>query len=61
MIMGLEYIRLAPSLAKEVLDVYEGWDRKYATPTIIKELMMVLQIEVSRRYNSCNASYTSND
>jgi hypothetical protein len=47
MIMGLEYIRLAPGLAKEVLDVYEGWDGKYATPMKVKELMMVLQIEVS--------------
>jgi hypothetical protein len=49
--MGLEYVSLAPGFVKEVLDVYENWEGKDAMPMKVKELMMVLQIEVSRRYN----------
>ncbi len=48
--MGLEYIWLAPAFAKEVLEVYEGWEGKDAVPSKLKELMMVLEIEVSQVY-----------
>lgn len=35
---------------KEVLEIYESWEGKDSAPLKVKELMMVLQIEVSRRY-----------
>ena len=41
---------MAPGFVKEVLDVYEVWEGKEAVPMKVKELMMVLQIEVSRHY-----------
>ena len=50
MALGLEYIWLAPGFVREVLDVYEAWDGRDAVPLKVKELMMVLRIEVSRRY-----------
>jgi hypothetical protein len=46
----LEYIGLAPGFAREVLEVYESWEGKEATPMKVKELMLVLRIEVARRY-----------
>ncbi len=45
-----DYIRLAPGFVREVLDVYESWNGKDRVPMKIQELMMVLRIEVSRRY-----------
>jgi hypothetical protein len=48
--LGLEYIWLAPGFAKEVLEVYENWEGKESVPMKIKELMMVLRIEVDKRY-----------
>jgi hypothetical protein len=47
----LEYIGLAPGFAKEVLEIYEAWEGKEDVPWKVKELMLVLQIEVNRRYN----------
>jgi hypothetical protein len=35
---------------REVVDIYEAWEGKEAAPMKVKELMMVLQIEVSRLY-----------
>ena len=49
--MGLEYIGLAPGFAREVLEIYENWDRKEAVPMKVKELMLILRIEITRRYN----------
>lgn len=48
--MDLEYIWLAPGFVRDVLDVYEAWEGREAVPMKLKELMMVLQIEVSKRY-----------
>jgi hypothetical protein len=48
--LGLEYIELAPGFVREVVDIYEAWEGKEAAPMKVKELMMVLQIEVSRLY-----------
>ena len=45
-----EYIWLAPGFAKEVLEVYDAWDGKEKAPMRVQELMMVLRIEVSKRY-----------
>jgi len=49
--LGLEYIGLAPGFVREVVDVYYEWEGREAVPMKIKELMMVLQIEVNRLYN----------
>ncbi len=46
----LEYIGLAPGFAREVLEIYEAWKGKEAVPWKVKELMLVLKIEVNRRY-----------
>jgi hypothetical protein len=48
--MGLEYIMLAPGFVKEVLDACDGWESRDAMPMKLQELMMVLRIEVYRRY-----------
>jgi len=45
-----DWIRLGPRLAREALDAYEGWNGKDGVPLKLQELMMVLQIEVSHRY-----------
>jgi hypothetical protein len=49
--LGLEYIWLAPGFVREVVDRYYEWEGKEAVPMKLKELMMVLQMEVDRRYN----------
>jgi len=49
-VLGLEYIELAPGFVREVVDVYYDWEGREAVPMKIKELMMVLQIEVDRLY-----------
>ena len=49
--MGLEYIGLAPGFVREVVEVYDAWKGKESVPMKVQELMMVLRIEVSRRYN----------
>ena len=41
---------MAPGFVRDVLEVYETWEGKEAVPMKVKELMMVLRIEVSRRY-----------
>ena len=48
--LGLEYIELAPGFVREVVDAYESWEGKETVPMKIQELMMVLNIEVSRLY-----------
>ena len=48
--MGLEYIELAPRFVREVVDAYEAWEGEGVVPMKIQELMMVLNIEVSRLY-----------
>jgi hypothetical protein len=49
--LGLEYIRLAPGFAKEVLEIYENWEGKDSAPMKVQELMMVIQIEVTKLYD----------
>jgi len=41
---------LAPGFAKEVLEIYENWEGKESVPMKLKELMMVLRIEVDKPY-----------
>ena len=47
-----QYIQLAPGYVKEILKVYDNWDGKEHVPSKLRDLMMVLRIEVSRRYGS---------
>jgi hypothetical protein len=50
MVLSLKYVGLAPGFAKEVLEFYESWEGKEAVPWKFKELMLVLRIEVAKRY-----------
>lgn len=49
-LLGQDYIRLTKSFVKEVLEAYEKWETKTTVPARMKELMMVLEIELSRNY-----------
>ena len=46
--MELDYVRLAPGFAREVLEIYESWEGKESAPVKVRELMMVIEIEVKR-------------
>jgi hypothetical protein len=50
LVLNLDYIELAPGFVREVLEIYEQWDGKETLPWKMKELIMVLQIEVNRLY-----------
>jgi len=41
---------LAPGYVREAVEAYDAWEDKQNVPMKIQELMMVLRIEVSRRY-----------
>lgn len=43
-----DYIRLAPSRVKEALEAYDQWTDKSQVPPRVKELMLVLCVEVER-------------
>jgi hypothetical protein len=49
--LELDYIRLAPGFAREVLEIYENWEGKESVPMKVKELMMVIEIEVTKLYD----------
>jgi hypothetical protein len=49
--LGLKYIELAPGFVREVVDIYQAWEGKESIPMKVQELMMVLRIEVFRRYS----------
>jgi len=49
--LELDYVRLAPGFAREVLEIYENWEGKYSVPMQVKELMMVIEIEVNKLYD----------
>ena len=50
-VLELDYVRLAPGFAREVLEVYENWEEKESVPMKVKELMMVIEIEVNKLYD----------
>lgn len=52
--MELDYVRLAPGFAKEVLEIYENWEDKDTVPMKLRELMMVIEIEVNKLYDPGN-------
>jgi len=49
--LELDYVRLAPGFAREVLEIYENWEGKDSAPMKVKELMMVIEIEVNKLYD----------
>jgi len=60
-VLGLEYIELAPGFVREVVDVYDAWEGRESVPMKIQELMMVLRIEVSRLYKSTDVRRQESD
>ena len=46
-----DWIRLAPSSVKEALEAYDQWTDKSQAPPRVKELMLVLCVEVERLVN----------
>jgi hypothetical protein len=50
-ILELNYVRLAPGFVREVLEIYESWEGKDTVPMKIRELMMVIEIEVNKLYD----------
>jgi hypothetical protein len=52
--LELDYVRLAPGFAKEVLEIYENWEDKDTVPMKLRELMMVIEIEVNKLYDPGN-------
>jgi len=46
-----DYIRITTLFVRQVLDAYENWNGKDNMPVKLQELMMVLEIEASHRYN----------
>lgn len=49
--MELDYVRLAPRFAREVLETYANWKCKDTLPMKVRELMMVIKIEVNKLYD----------
>lgn len=49
--MELDYVRLAPGFAREVLEIYENWEGRDKVPVKVRELMMVIGIEVDKLYD----------
>ena len=48
--LELDYVRLAPGFVREVLEIYENWEGKDTVPMKMRELMMVIEIEVDKLY-----------
>ena len=49
--MELDYVRLAPGFAREVLEIYENWEGKDTVPMKLRELMKVIEIELNKLYD----------
>ena len=45
-----DYICLAPGYARETVEAFDAWEDRHKAPRRVRELMMVLRIEVSKRY-----------
>src|SRR5258708_47677 len=50
-VLELDYVRLAPGFAREVLEIYENWEGRDSVPMKVRELMMVIEIEVNKLYD----------
>ena len=49
--MELDYVRLAPGFAREVLEIYENWEGRDKVPVKVRELMIVIGIEIDKLYD----------
>lgn len=45
-----EYICLAPGFVRDAIEAFNAWEDRDKVPRRVHDLMMVLRIEVSRRY-----------
>lgn len=43
------YIRLAPGYVRDAVEAYDNWTGNEQVPAKVKELIMILRIELSRR------------
>jgi hypothetical protein len=50
-VLEMDCVRLAPGFAREVLEIYENWEDKDTVPMKVRELMMVIEIEVNKLYD----------
>jgi hypothetical protein len=46
------YIRLAPGYVRDAVEAYDNWNGNEQVPAKVKELIMILRIELSRRYEA---------
>lgn len=44
------YIQLGAGYARQAVEAYDNWAGNEHVPAKVKELMMILRIELSRRY-----------
>lgn len=44
----VDYIQLAPHRVREALEAYDNWTTKRDVPRLVKELMLVLCVELER-------------
>lgn len=54
------FIELEPTAVREALDAYDQWTDKRRAPPMVKELMLVLSIELERlssRFRTENARF----
>jgi hypothetical protein len=49
--LELDYVRLSPGFAREVLEIYKDWEDKDTVPMKLRELMTVIEIEVGKLYD----------
>jgi len=47
-----EYIKLAPGYVRDAVEAYDNWTSNEQVPAKVKELIMILRIELSRRYET---------
>ena len=47
-----EYIQLAPGHDREAVEAYDNWAGNEQVPSKVKELIMILRIELSRRHEA---------
>jgi hypothetical protein len=43
------YIRLAPGYVRDAVEAYDNWTGNEHVPEKVKELIMILRVELSRR------------
>jgi hypothetical protein len=46
------YIKVAPGYVRDAVEAYDNWTGNEQVPAKVKELIMILRIELSRRYEA---------